>query len=102
MRVVVVLIMVGFTTSLGTYASLRSQLTWKARMWTLGILIAPHVCCMLPLPSILTLVGFSLWSYAEIHALWSGTLGFEQSVSFCLPSPFSLEEWPCTLVRRTF
>ncbi len=77
--IVIVLIMVGFTTSLGTYASLRSQLTWKARMWTLGILIAPHVCCMLPLPSILTLVGFSLWSYAEIHALWSGTLGFESA-----------------------
>jgi ABC-type transport system involved in multi-copper enzyme maturation permease subunit len=71
---VMVLIMVWFVTSLGTYASLRSQVTWKARMWTMGILIAPHVCCMLPLPSILALVGFSLWSYAEMHSLWSGAL----------------------------
>ena len=39
-------------------------------MWTQGILIAPHVCCLLPLPSALMLVGISLWSYAEIHALW--------------------------------
>jgi ABC-2 family transporter protein len=72
--VVVVLIMAWFTTSLGTFISLRSQRTWKARLWTQGILITPHFCCMLPLPSALLLVGISLWSYAEIHELWSGTL----------------------------
>jgi ABC-type Na+ efflux pump permease subunit len=75
--IVMVLIMVWFATALGTFASMKSKITWKARMWTQGILIAPHVCCLLPIPSVLALVGFSLWSYAEIHAVWSGTL-FEQ------------------------
>ncbi len=72
--IVMVLIMVWFATALGTFVSLKSKTTWKARMWTQGILIAPHVCCQLPIPSVLALVGFSLWSYAEIHAVWSGTL----------------------------
>jgi hypothetical protein len=72
--VVMVLIMAWFTTALGTFISLRSQRTWKARMWTQGILIFPHVCCMLPLLSPLFLVGISLWSYADIHELWSGIL----------------------------
>ena len=67
--IAVVAMLAWFTTALGTYISLRSQLTWKARLWTQGILIAPHVCCMLPLPSALVMMGMSLWSYAEIHAL---------------------------------
>jgi ABC-type transport system involved in multi-copper enzyme maturation permease subunit len=71
--IVVVGLLAWFTTALGTYLSLRSQLTWKARAWTQGILIAPHVCCVLPLPSVLVLAGISLWSYSEIHALWSGS-----------------------------
>jgi hypothetical protein len=75
--VVVVLIMAWFTTSLGTFISLRSQRTWKARLWTQGILIAPHFCCLLPVPSALVLVGISFWSYAEIHELWSGILFHE-------------------------
>ena len=69
--------MVWFATALGTFVSLKSEITWKARMWTQGILIAPHVCCLLPIPSVLMLVGISLWSYAEIHAVWSGTV-FEE------------------------
>jgi ABC-type transport system involved in multi-copper enzyme maturation permease subunit len=69
--VVVAAILVWFTTALGTFISLRTQLTSKARLWTQAILIAPHVCCMLPIPSPLILLGISLWSYAEIHWLWS-------------------------------
>jgi hypothetical protein len=80
--IVMVLIMVWFATALGTFLSLKSKTTWKARMWTQGILIAPHVCCQLPIPSVLALVGFSLWSYAEIHAVWSGTLFKEPSFIF--------------------
>ena len=72
--IVVVVLLAWFTTALGTYVSLRSQLTRKARLWTQGVLIAPHVCCMLPLPSALMLVGISLWSYAEIHAPENGAV----------------------------
>jgi hypothetical protein len=71
--VVVVLIIAWFTMSLGTFISLSSQRTWKARLWTQGILIVPHFCCLLPLPSALLLVGISLWSYADIHELWNWT-----------------------------
>jgi ABC-type Na+ efflux pump permease subunit len=79
--IVVVVLLAWFTTALGTYTSLRSQLTWKARLWTQGILIVPHFCCLLPVPSALVLVGFSLWSYAEIHSLWSGAV-FDGSMAF--------------------
>jgi hypothetical protein len=83
--VVVVLIMAWFTTSLGTFISLKSQRTWKARFLTQGILIAPHFCCLLPIRSPLVLVGISLWSYAEIHELWRRTRFHE-------PRPFFLFE----------
>jgi len=85
--IVVVALLAWFTTALGTYISLRSQLTWKARMWTQGILIAPHVCCLLPVPSALILVGISLWSYAELHALGSGT-AFGSSIELFLDSGY--------------
>ena len=68
---VMVVIMVWFAIALGTFISLKSKLTWKARLCTQGILIAPHFCCLVPIPSILTLVGVSLWSYAEIAVLFS-------------------------------
>jgi ABC-type Na+ efflux pump permease subunit len=75
--IVVVLVIAWFTTSLGTFISLKSQRTWKARLWTQGILIAPHFCCLLPIRAALVLVGISLWSYAEIHELWRRTLAHE-------------------------
>jgi hypothetical protein len=67
---VVLALLVWFTVALGTYASLHSKVTWKARLLTQGILIAPHVCCTLPIPSALWLLGFSLWSYVEIYEVW--------------------------------
>jgi ABC-type transport system involved in multi-copper enzyme maturation permease subunit len=82
--IVMVLIVVWFATALGTFVSLKSKITWKSRMWTLGILIAPHFCCAVPIPSALTLVGFSLWSYAEIHAVLSGNLFEEPPLIFLM------------------
>jgi hypothetical protein len=82
--IVVAVILAWFTTALGTYISLKSLLTWKARLWTQGILIAPHVCCLLPLPSALMLVGISLWSYAETHAMWNAELSSEPGVVILL------------------
>jgi ABC-type Na+ efflux pump permease subunit len=70
---VVLALLVWFTTALGTYVSLTSKVTWKARLLTQGILIAPHVCCLLPIPSALVLLGFSLWSYYEVSELWMGS-----------------------------
>jgi ABC-type transport system involved in multi-copper enzyme maturation permease subunit len=58
-----------YVTALGTFASLKSKATWRARAWTLGIFVAPHLCCYVP--SALYLLGISLWSYSDIHGLMS-------------------------------
>ncbi|MDR3637428.1 MAG: ABC transporter permease subunit [Isosphaeraceae bacterium] len=63
-----------FMIALGTYASFKCQSTWRARLWTQGLLVGPHVCCLLPLPSAGLLLGVSLWSYAEINELWNAKL----------------------------
>jgi ABC-type transport system involved in multi-copper enzyme maturation permease subunit len=76
-------LLVWFTTALGTYVSLKSQTTWKARLWTQGILVAPHVCCFFPIPSALVLLGFSLWSYSDVSELM-GSLGGLGSVFYFL------------------
>ncbi len=58
-----------FVIALGTYQSLRAKATWHARLWTQGIVVAPQFCCLFPLPSVGTLLGYSLWSYNEITQL---------------------------------
>ncbi|GAC1452048.1 MAG: hypothetical protein NVSMB9_37050 [Isosphaeraceae bacterium] len=73
---VVMATFVWFFTALGTYASLRSKTTWRARLWTQGLFIAPHVCCFLPVPSALVVMGFSLWSIPEIHDFFNGAWNF--------------------------
>lgn len=62
-----------FVAALGSYISLKSKITWRAQLWTQGILIAPHVCCALPIPSALVLVWFSIWSYSEVHGAFSAS-----------------------------
>ncbi|MEO6809819.1 MAG: hypothetical protein ABI353_11965, partial [Isosphaeraceae bacterium] len=34
-----------------------------------GVVIGPHVCCMMPLPSLFYLIGFGLFSYADFDGL---------------------------------
>jgi hypothetical protein len=58
-----------FILAVGTFASLRSPSTWQARLWTQSVLVAPHLCCLVPLPSAGHLLGVSLWSYSEIDSL---------------------------------
>ena len=67
--IVVLALLVWFAIALGTYASLKWKVTWKARLWAAGILIVPNICCFV---SPLWLAGLSLWSYAEIDTLRSG------------------------------
>lgn len=63
-----------FMVALGTYTSFKSQSAWRARLWTQGLLVAPHVCCVMPVPSAGALLGLSLWSYAEIDGLFTTSL----------------------------
>jgi ABC-type transport system involved in multi-copper enzyme maturation permease subunit len=58
-----------FVVALGTYSSLYCQTTWRAQAWTQGVVIGPHVCCMMPLPSLFYLIGFGMFSYADFAGL---------------------------------
>lgn len=58
-----------FVVALGTYSSLYCQTTWRAQAWTQGVVIGPHVCCMMPLPSLLYLIGFGVFSHADFDGL---------------------------------
>lgn len=60
---------VWFTVALGTYCSLKAKTAWRAQTTTQGILILPHVCCLMPIPSVLMMLGYSLLSYSEINAV---------------------------------
>jgi ABC-type Na+ efflux pump permease subunit len=62
-------LLIWFALALGTHRSLHAKGTWQARLWAQGILIAPNVCCLLPIPSPGMLAGLSLWSYVEIQEL---------------------------------
>lgn len=64
---IVAAILTWFVIALGTHSSVTSKVTWRARTRAQGILVASHLCCMLPIPSALVLMGLSLWSYPEIH-----------------------------------
>jgi ABC-type transport system involved in multi-copper enzyme maturation permease subunit len=81
---VVLGLLVWFSIALGTYASLKARVTWHARLWAQGILIAPHICCLLPMPSAAMLLGISLWSYVEIHELMGGSF-MPASWAYLLP-----------------
>jgi ABC-type Na+ efflux pump permease subunit len=60
-----------YSTVLGTYFSLISKTTWRAQLWTQAIMIAPHLCCYLPLPSPLFMIGIAPLSYADVHHTFS-------------------------------
>lgn len=66
-------LMAWFVAALGLYSSLKMKATWRARALTQGLVIAPHLCCLIPLPSVLYLVGLSLWSYVEVREAFRGT-----------------------------
>jgi ABC-type transport system involved in multi-copper enzyme maturation permease subunit len=72
---VVLALLVWFALALGIYQSLRSSVTWPARLRAQGILFVPQLCCLLPIPSPAVLMGISLWSYAEIHELPGAAIG---------------------------
>jgi ABC-type Na+ efflux pump permease subunit len=67
---------VWYTTVLGTYFSLISKTTWRAQMWTQVILITPHLCCYLPLPSPVFMIGIAPLSYADVHNVIPDILQF--------------------------
>ncbi len=59
-----------FVTALGTYVSLKSKTTWRAQVWTQGVIIAPHLCCLYFAPSILITMGLVLFSYADVDGFF--------------------------------
>lgn len=59
-------ILVWFVVSMAVYRSLHATTTWRARIWTQGVLLAPHLCCMVPLPAAAYLFGISQWSYSNL------------------------------------
>jgi hypothetical protein len=65
-----------YATVLGTYFSLISKTTWRAQLWTQTILIAPHLCCYLPLPSPLFMIGIAPLSYSDVHTVIPELLKF--------------------------
>jgi ABC-type Na+ efflux pump permease subunit len=60
-------VLTSYVSALGTYASVKSKATWRARAWTASVFVTPHLCCYLP--SALYLVGISLWSYSDLHGV---------------------------------
>jgi ABC-type transport system involved in multi-copper enzyme maturation permease subunit len=69
---------VSWATVLGTYFSLISKTTWRAQMWSQSILIAPHLlCCYLPLPSPLLMIGVAPLSYADVNNVIPELLRFK-------------------------
>lgn len=55
-----------YVTALGTYISMRSSSTLRARALTLGIIIFPQLCFVIPTP--ITIVWLSLLSYEDIRS----------------------------------
>ncbi len=66
---VVMGVMTWFVVALGTFTSLRAKATWRARLWTQGIFLAPNLCCMVP--GALSLLGISLWSSMDLYSQFS-------------------------------
>ncbi len=56
-----------YVTALGIYSSVKSKATWRARAWTIGVFVTPHLCCYVP--SALYLVAISLWSYSDLQGV---------------------------------
>lgn len=68
-------VLVWFTAALGFHVAVRSRTSWRAGAVAQGIVVATHLCCMVPVPSAGVLIGAALLSYAEIHPREHGSPG---------------------------